>query len=127
MEAKFQGQVILITGAASGIGRTTILKLAAQRASLAICGVNTSMISDTEALLPKVTPLLTQKLDVSSESDVVSFVRTIIAKFGHLDHVFNCADLNPTNIPFEETSLEYFDKQIGVNVRGVFLVTRERA
>jgi NAD(P)-dependent dehydrogenase (short-subunit alcohol dehydrogenase family) len=125
MAAKFQDQVILITGAASGIGRATTLKLAALGASLAICDVNTPMLSDTEALLPKDTPVLTQKVDVSSESDVTFFVNVIISKFGRLDHVFNCAGLNPANIPFEETSLKYFDKQIGVNVKGVFLVTRE--
>lgn len=125
MAAKFQDQVILITGAASGIGRATTLKLAAQGATVAICDVNTSMLNDTESLLPNGTPVHSQKVDVSSESDVVSFIEAIISEFGRLDHVFNCAGLNPANIPFEETSLEYFDKQIGVNVKGVFLVTRE--
>ena len=125
MTARFQDQVILITGAASGIGRATTLKLAAQGASVAICDVNTSMLGDTESQLPKNTPILSQKVDVSSESDVISFVEAIIGKFGRLDHVFNCAGLNPANIPFEDTSLAYFEKQIGVNVKGVFLVTRE--
>jgi NAD(P)-dependent dehydrogenase (short-subunit alcohol dehydrogenase family) len=125
MTGKFQDQVVLITGAASGIGRATTLKLAAQGASVAICDVNTSMLDDTESLLSKDTPILAQKVDVSSEADVVSFIEAIISRFGRLDHVFNCAGLNPANIPFEDTSLEYFDKQIGVNVKGVFLVTRE--
>ncbi|KAH7076014.1 hypothetical protein FB567DRAFT_150997 [Paraphoma chrysanthemicola] len=125
MTAKFQDQVVLITGAASGIGRATTLKLAAQGASVAICDVDKSMLGDTESLLPKDTPVLAQKVDVSSEADVVSFVEAIISKFGRLDHVFNCAGLNPANIPFEDTSLGYFDKQIDVNVKGVFLVTRD--
>lgn len=125
MAAKFHEQVILITGAASGIGRATTLKLAAQGASVAICDVNASMLEDTKSLLPKDTLVLSKKVNVSSEAEVVSFVEEIIEKFGRLDHVFNCAGLNPANIPFEETTLEYFDKQIGVNVKGVFLVTRE--
>ncbi|KAH6633132.1 hypothetical protein C7974DRAFT_165576 [Boeremia exigua] len=125
MPAKFQDQVVLITGAASGIGRATTLKLATQGASLAICDINMSMLTDTESILPENTPVLCQKVDVSSEEDVVSFVKAVVSKFGRLDHVFNCAGLNPSNIPFDETSLEYFDKQIGVNVKGVFLVTRE--
>jgi NAD(P)-dependent dehydrogenase (short-subunit alcohol dehydrogenase family) len=125
MAPKFQNQVILITGAASGIGRATTLKLASLGAFLAICDINSSTLSDTTSLLPAETPILTQRVDVSSESDVISFVNSIISKFGRLDHVFNCAGLNPANILFEETSLEYFDEQVGVNLKGVFLVTRE--
>ncbi|KAF9700162.1 hypothetical protein EKO04_001626 [Ascochyta lentis] len=125
MATKFQHQVILITGAASGIGRATTLSLAALGASLALCDVNTTTLSETASLLSKETPVLTQNVDVSSENDVVFFVNAIVSKFGRLDHVFNCAGLNPANVPFEETSLEYFDKRIGVNLKGVFLVTRE--
>lgn len=125
MTTKFQGQVFLVTGAASGIGRATTLKLAAEGASLAICDVNTSMLDDTASLLPQNTQIVSQKVDVACESDVVDFVQAVISKFGRLDHVFNCAGLNPANIPFEETSLAYFEKQMGVNVKGVFLVTRE--
>lgn len=54
-----------------------------------------------------------------------SFVSAIVEKFGRLDHVFNCAGINPTNIPFAETTLEYFDKQCNTNLKGVFLITRE--
>lgn len=75
--------------------------------------------------LPAETPKLTQTVDVSSESDVKSFVSAIVDKFGRLDHVFNCAGVNPTNIPFQETSLDYWNKQVDVNLKGVFLVTRE--
>jgi NAD(P)-dependent dehydrogenase (short-subunit alcohol dehydrogenase family) len=125
MLAKFRDQVVLITGAASGIGRATTLKIAAKGASLAICDVNSDILNETVSLLSGQTPTFARKVDVSSESDVVSFVNALVEKFGRLDHVFNCAGLNPQNIPFETTSLEYFEKQIGVNVTGVFLVTRE--
>ncbi|KAJ4291952.1 hypothetical protein N0V90_009850 [Kalmusia sp. IMI 367209] len=124
MSDKFQSQVVLITGAASGIGRATALKLAALGASLALCDINDSALSSLALEFPQ-TPILTQKVDVGSESDVVAFVAAIIQKFGRLHHVFNCAGINPTNIPFEDTSLEYFNKQIDVNLKGVFLVTRE--
>lgn len=61
MVAKFQDQVVHITGEANGIGRATTLRLAALGASLATCDVNTPMLSDTEALLPKDTPILLKK------------------------------------------------------------------
>lgn len=125
MAVKFQDQVILITGAASGIGRATTLKLAVHGASLGICDINVTALFKVESELPKSTTILSQKVDVSSEKDVKSFVSATVSRFGQLDHVFNCAGLNPVNIPFEETSVEYFDRQIGVNLKGVFLVMRE--
>ncbi|KAG6354405.1 hypothetical protein INS49_004422 [Diaporthe citri] len=124
MAGKFQDQVVLITGAASGIGRATTLKLAALGASLALCDINTTALSTIASELPNA-PLLTQKVDVGSEADVKSFISAILEKFGKLDHVFNCAGINPTNIPFAETTLEYWDKQCNTNLKGVFLVTRE--
>ncbi|PSN73281.1 NAD(P)-binding protein [Corynespora cassiicola Philippines] len=125
MASKFQNQVVLVTGAASGIGRATTLKLASTGASLSLCDVNASALSGLEAEITDKSSVLFQKVDVSSESDVRSFVRATIEKFGRLDHIFNCAGINPTNIPFEETTLDYWDMQVGVNMKGVFLVTRE--
>lgn len=101
-----------------------MLKLAALGASLALCDINTTALSTIASELPNA-PLLTQKVDVGSEEDVKSFVSAILEKFGRLDHVFNCAGINPTNIPFAETTLEYWDKQCNTNLKGVFLVTRE--
>lgn len=45
-------------------------------------------------------------------------------KCGRLDHLFNCAGINPTSIPLEETTDEYWDKLVSVNLKGVFNVTR---
>lgn len=104
--------------------RATTLKLAALGASLALCDINTTALSSLASELPN-TPLLTQKVDVGFEPDVKSFVSAILEKFGKLDHVFNCAGINPTDIPFAETTLEYWDKLCNTNLKGVFLITRE--
>lgn len=105
--------------------RATALRLAVLGASLSLCDVNTTALSALALELSEQTPILTQSVDVSSENEVKSFVSATVEKFGRLDHVFNNAGINPTNIPFEETSLEYWDKQINTNLKGVFLVTRE--
>lgn len=94
-------------------------------ASLCLCDVNSTALSALDSEISGKVPTLAQGVDVSSEPDVKSFVSAIIEKFERLDHVFNCAGINPTNIPFQDTSLEYWNRQIDVNLKGVFLVTRE--
>jgi NAD(P)-dependent dehydrogenase (short-subunit alcohol dehydrogenase family) len=96
--------------------------MASLGASLSLCDINTSSL---EAVASEcATPTLTQQVDVGSTTQVQSFVLATTHKFGKIDHVFNCAGVNPTSIPLEETSDEYWDKLINTNLKGVFLITR---
>ncbi|KAH4342484.1 hypothetical protein HBH98_158660 [Parastagonospora nodorum] len=123
MSKLFQDKVVLVTGGASGIGRATALKMATLGASIALCDINTLALAAVASELS--TPTHTQQVDVGSTSQVQSFVRSTIEKFGRIDHVFNCAGVNPTSIPLEDTHDEYWDKLVNTNLKGVFLVTRE--
>lgn len=62
---------------------------------------------------------------MSSTQEVKKFIDTTIEKFGAIHHVFNCAGINPTSIPIAETTDEYWDRLVSVNLKGVFNVTRE--
>ena len=63
-------------------------------------------------------------MDVASKEDVELRVAEIVATFGRLDHVFNCAGINPTSFALTETTDEYWDKLMNVNLKGLYLVTR---
>jgi NAD(P)-dependent dehydrogenase (short-subunit alcohol dehydrogenase family) len=97
--------------------------MASLGASLSVCDINVSTLEvlSTESL----TPTYTQQVDVGSTEQVKSFVAATIAKFGRIDHVFNCAGVNPTSIPLEDTPDAYWDKLVNTNLKGVFLITRE--
>lgn len=69
-------------------------------------------------------PRLLADVDVSSVPEVTQFIAQILSKHKALHHVFNCAGVNPTSIPLEETPDSYWDKLVGVNLKGVFNVTR---
>jgi NAD(P)-dependent dehydrogenase (short-subunit alcohol dehydrogenase family) len=69
-------------------------------------------------------PTYARQVDVSSSAQVSSFVASTIEKLDRIDHVFNCAGVNPTSIPLADTSEEYWDKLVNTNLKGVFLVTR---
>jgi len=97
--------------------------MASLGASIALCDINTPALEAVASELS--TPTYKQQVDVGSTSQVRSFVQSTIDKFGRLDHVFNCAGVNPTSIPLEDTPDEYWDKLVNTNLKGVFLVTRE--
>jgi NAD(P)-dependent dehydrogenase (short-subunit alcohol dehydrogenase family) len=96
--------------------------MASLGASLSLCDINVSAL---ETLASESTaPIYTHQVDVGSTNQVESFVAATMEKFGRIDHVFNCAGVNPTSIPLEDTPDEYWDKLVNTNLKGVFLVTR---
>ncbi|KAF2128605.1 short-chain dehydrogenase/reductase-like protein SDR [Dothidotthia symphoricarpi CBS 119687] len=129
MSTEFQGKVVLITGAGSGIGLATTLKMASLGASISFCDINLPNLGSAAQALGATTPdrpplWLAEEVDVGSATQVASFVATTMAKFGRIDYVFNCAGVNPTSIPLETTTDEYWDKLVNTNLKGVFLITR---
>ncbi|KAJ4333250.1 hypothetical protein N0V95_009470 [Ascochyta clinopodiicola] len=122
MATQFQDKVVLITGGGSGIGRATALKLSSLGAKLAICDLNASSLTSVASSLQ--TQTYTQTVDVGNTDQVNSFIADSVKALGGIDHVFNCAGVNPTSIPLESTTDAYWDKLINTNLRGVFLVTR---
>ncbi|KAF2738584.1 NAD(P)-binding protein [Polyplosphaeria fusca] len=124
MPLQFQDRVVLITGAGSGIGRATAVKMASLGASLALCDINYDNLESTSKLCGATTPKHLDDVDVSSNQEVRKFVDATATKLGRIDHVFNCAGVNPTSIPLEDTTDEYWDKLVNTNLKGVFNVTR---
>ncbi|KAI2617054.1 3-oxoacyl-reductase [Hypoxylon sp. NC1633] len=132
MSSSLAGKVILITGAASGIGRGAATKLHSLGAILAITDINEVGVAETLELCggsssnsdndPKYHSSL--GLDVSKAADVERCIAEIVARYGHIDHVFNCAGVNPTSVPLTETTEAYFDKLVGVNLKGMYNVTK---
>jgi len=118
----------LVTGAASGIGRSAVLALA--RAGYDV-GINYSSsdaaaaaTASEAARLGANTLLL--KCDVSDEAGVRAMLNKIAAEFGHLDVLVNNAGTTASWKPkdLESLSLDEWDRVFAVNVRGLFQVTR---
>lgn len=112
---------ILITGAATGLGRATALKLAALGHKLAIVdfneveGQNTvNMVKDLGA------EAIFVKADVANEEQVKNYVAKTIEAFGNIDVFFNNAGLMvPFRLLHEYDEAE-FDRIMNVNVKGAF-------
>jgi NAD(P)-dependent dehydrogenase (short-subunit alcohol dehydrogenase family) len=127
--ASFEGRVVIITGAASGIGRATAIKMARVGANLALADINADGLASTlqeciEAGEKPKSEHFTSRLDVSLTEEIERFIQSVVSKYGTINHVFNCAGINPTKFDIEEISDEYWHRLMDTNLKSVFAMTR---
>lgn len=116
-----QGKVIVITGAASGIGLATARHFASKGAKLSLADIQEKPLKDLEAELTQSgAEVMTQVVDVTKRAEVDRWTAATIERFGKLDGAANVAGVygkGPT--PFEATTDEEWDFIFGINVFGV--------
>lgn len=90
-----EDKVVVITGAASGIGRSLAIKLAKDGCKLALSDVNEAGLEETVTMLGIGSEkVFTKKLDVANEADFNAFASDVVAKFGSADILINNAGVN---------------------------------
>ncbi|MGO9096263.1 MAG: SDR family oxidoreductase [Bryobacteraceae bacterium] len=122
METFLEGKVAVVTGGTRGIGRAIAEALAGCGASLAICGRSEAGVAKAVAELgPKVAG---KAADVSNPEEVRALFEFVDERLGGLDILVNNAGLGLFS-SVAETSLENWQRTIGVNLNGVFYCSRE--
>lgn len=110
--------VVVITGAASGIGRALAIKVASEGVvGIGISDVNETGLSETAAMITGV-PVSTHVIDVSKLDEVKQFADDAIAKHGRVTHLINNAGVGVFG-SFEHLSIEDFEWLMGINFWGV--------
>jgi len=112
-------KVILITGAAGGLGSEMAKVLIAHKAIVYILDVNEEMGTETAATLGATF----MKLDVTSEEGWCTVIESVVAKEGRIDVLVNNAGINIRK-PIEEMVFDEFSTMMNVNVGSVFFGTK---
>jgi len=116
----FEGKCVIVTGAASGMGRATAGAFAAAGANVLLADI--AQVQGEEAareIREAGGSAIFQAADVSREADVQNLVTTAIEKFSRLDVMVNNAALLGDWVPIAEQSAECLERVLGVNVKGV--------
>ncbi|MHB8430265.1 MAG: SDR family NAD(P)-dependent oxidoreductase [Acidimicrobiales bacterium] len=121
---RFIGRHALVTGAASGIGWATAVRLAAEGASVVAADVNGDQLTGI-AVGPEVGRggIVTLVADVSNEEAVASLVTGAVEQLGALDVVVNAAGVLSFDHSHEVTLAEW-NRVVSINLTGTFLVCR---
>lgn len=118
---RLANKVALITGAASGIGRATAERFAAEGARVVIADVQDSLGRQAaEAIATRGGVAVYKHLDVASETDWQRVVAETVGEFGRLDVLVNNAGIGDTG-PIEDTDLATYDRVIAITQTSVFL------
>jgi len=121
-----RGQKALVTGASSGIGRAIALALAEAGADVLVnYASGEQKARDTVATIEQLGQRgLAFGADVSREDQVRDMFGAMIDEFGTIDILVNNAGLQQ-DAPFDELTLEQWNRVIGINLTGQFLCARE--
>lgn len=117
---RFAGKAVLITGAATGIGRATALAFAREGASVMIGDVD-ARAQDTVALIVgEGGNAAFCQTDVRRAADLDALVAACVDRYGRMDAAFNNAGVLPPQRPIHEVTEDELDLAIDVDFKGVF-------
>lgn len=121
MEQEFAGKVALITGASSGIGRATALRLGRAGAQVALVGRNRERLEEVKGLLLKAEVFV---CDLEQRHARAELVAEVIRVFGRLDVLVNNAGIIGSG-PFEQTDIAAWERMLEINLLSVVDLTRQ--
>lgn len=118
---QFTDKVALVTGAASGIGRTSAQFYAREGSRVAVSDIDeVGGLETVELIKDAGGEAFFIKTDVSNPADCEKMVSQIVEKYGHLDYACNNAGIGGEQNLTADYSTDGWDKVIGINLSGVF-------
>ena len=120
----FDGQVVLVVGAASGIGRAAAQLIASRGATVVIADLDKSGLVSLQSELSLGANQI-KTVDLSSQSSAQELVASVITDHGQIDALVNTAGIvGPTNTKVEDVDWAAFEKTVAINLFGTIWLTQ---
>ena len=120
---RFTGKVALVTGAGSGIGRATAIRLASEGARVTLADINEQALTDTCAALATGSEAISVVTDVRDSTACAAAVAACVDRFGQLDILCNIAGIALCQ-HLTDISDEQWQRVMDINLNGVFFMCR---
>lgn len=124
MKLHLSGKVVVITGAGRGIGREIALAFAKEKAKVVAVARTQEEIVKTRDMTGEHTEAIAVQGDVTSPDQMKKVVDSAVSEFNTIDIWVNNAGVGLRK-PFKETTVEDYDHVMDVNVKGVFVCTKQ--
>jgi len=116
---QLEGKKAIVTGAGQGIGKAIALELARRGSDIAVCDLNPDTAAETAGVVESFgRQALALPVDVADSLAAAKAVEQTSRRFGRIDILVNNAGWDKTQ-PFVDTDPEFWDKVIGINLKGV--------
>ena len=120
---KFKGQVVVVTGAAQGIGEVTAKLFAAQGASVILVDLNKEKVEEVSAKLSQSGTVTARVCNIGVEEEVDALIKGIVETLGKIDVVVHLAGIYPFH-PIHEYPTSQYRRVMNVSMDGCFFLTR---
>lgn len=118
---RFKGQVAIITGGASGVGREVAARLTQEGAQVVLWDMNAAALAEAKAATGAVDAIA---LDVTDAEAVHAAADAVAAGLGRLDVLVASAGITGATVPVQEFPLDSWRRVIDINLNGLFYCCR---
>lgn len=122
---RLKDKIVIVTGAAGGIGRASAERFVAEGARVLLVDLTREPLEEIAATLGPAAAWATA--DVSSSEDVARYVQTCVDRFGGVDILFANAGIEGRVAPLVDQTEADFDRVIAVNLKGAWLGVKHAA